>query len=1039
LPGDDANNRERGDLWGANSETGLIWPVFFIHCQHKQVQGVFLTFHTPEGRAGNGVEQMQTGGNTMNHRLRICIYTLLAVALALIVNGEQPSLAEGTTIYVDADATGANNGSSWEDAFTDLQPALDAAATYDQVWVAAGTYLPTHEYTPGDPRSVSFQMKNSVEIYGGFAGTESSIDERDWMIHSTVLSCDLNGDDGPDFTNNTENCYHVLYHPSGLGLNSSSTLDGFTIRGGNASGGTGGGMYNFNSSPTLRNCTFTSNSAASGGGLYNDYYSSPTMTGVTFLGNSAAYGGGMYNYYGSSPILTGCNFGGNTASYAGGGIYNYVSTPSLVGCTFTGNTGVSAGGGVYNNSSSPTFTDCTFAGNSGGLGGGMNNADGASPTLINCTFLSNSSVNGGGMYNSYYSTMPMLTSCTFIGNSASSEGGGMHNYGANPTVVNATFSRNSAAYGGGMYNASSAGPGMTNCTFYGNTASIAGGGIYNYWYSPPYVTNTILWGNTPTQISNDTSEPTVTYSDVQGGYTGLGNIDANPLFVDPINDDFHLAPGSPAIDAGSNAAGYLPAYDFEGDARVLDGNNDGYAVVDIGVDETQPLPHQAQLIFVAQTATGANDGTSWADAFTTLQPALDAAVSGDQIWVAEGTYKPTFEFTPGNPRSVSFQMKNGVEIYGGFAGIESSLEERDWATNRTILSGDLGIEGDISDNSYHVFFHPEGTVLDNSAILDGFTITGGNATGAWPPQYIGGGMVNINVSPTLANCTFSGNTASYGGGGMSNYNSSPILTNCAFKNNSGYGGGGMRNTSSSPVLTNCTFSGNTATSGAGIFNDSSSPRISNSIFWGDTPDEIYNSTSSPVITYSDIQGGYTGIGNINADPLFIDPSNGDLHLMPDSPCIDAGTNAAPYLPLIDFDGDARILDGDGDGTVIVDMGVDEALSGGLTPLEVEVDIKPSTPQNSLRFGSRGTLPVAILTTVDFDATTVDPSTVLFAGAMPERWELQDADRDGDVDLLLYFMIVKLSIDLNTTEITLTATTYDGLVIYGTDTVNIIFH
>ena len=112
-----------------------------------------------------------------------------------------------------------------------------------------------------------------------------------------------------------------------------------------------------------------------------------------------------------------------------------------------------------------------------------------------------------------------------------------------------------------------------------------------------------------------------------------------------------------------------------------------------------------------------------------------------------------------------------------------------------------------------------------------------------------------------------------------------------------------------------------------MFNFDSFPALTNCILWGNTPDEILNESpnSSLPVTYSDIQGGYEGEGNIDEDPMFVDPGNGDFHLGPASPCIDAGNNDAPYLPDSDFEGDGRILDGDGDGTATVDMGVDEAL------------------------------------------------------------------------------------------------------------------
>jgi parallel beta-helix repeat protein len=177
----------------------------------------------------------------------------------------------------------------------------------------------------------------------------------------------------------------------------------------------------------------------------------------------------------------------------------------------------------------------------------------------------------------------------------------------------------------------------------------------------------------------------------------------------------------------------------------------------------------------------------------------------------------------------------------------------------------------------------------------------------------------------VTNCTFSGNSAWYGGG-MLNWYSWPVVTNCTFLGNSvDYYGGGMYNSgSSSPTVTNCTFSGNSAPMyGGGMLNRNSSPVVTNCILWEDSPDDIYNDASEPVVTYSDIQGGYDGEGNINLDPLFVDATNGDYHLGPGSPCIDAGTNDATHLPEYDFEGDPRIMNGDGSGAAVVDMGVDE--------------------------------------------------------------------------------------------------------------------
>ena len=510
----------------------------------------------------------------------------LAAGLALIAAGGQGALAAPGVIYVDADATGANDGSSWDDAYTDLQDALASAVSGDEIWVAAGTYKPTS----GTDRTASFQMKNGVEIYGGFdpgAGALRFAD-RDWDLYKTILSGDIGaaGD-------RSDNAYHVFYHPDGTNLDSSAILDGFIVRGGNANSvwphRGGGGMYNVGSSPTLTNCAFRGNKASSyGGGMYNDD-SSPTLTDCTFLGNSANGGGGMFNRS-SSPTLSNCSFDSNEVTFAGGGMLNVVSSTTLTGCTFTGNSARYYGGGISNRPSSPTLTGCTLSGNSAYEGGGMHNEAWSSPTLTNCILSGNSATYGGGMSN-VESSSPTLTNCTFGGNEASSAGGGMFNvYESSPALTGCTFSGNSARYsGGGMFNGGSS-PTLTNCTFWGNEASSRGGGIDNEQSSPVLI-NCILWADTPDEISRPTafpevnSSPVVTYSVVQGGFPGRRNIDADPLFVDPANGDYHLQSGSPCIDAGDNTAPDLPDYDFEGDDRILDGDANGESVVDMGVDE----------------------------------------------------------------------------------------------------------------------------------------------------------------------------------------------------------------------------------------------------------------------------------------------------------------------------------------------------------------------------------------------------------------------------------------------------------------------
>ena len=895
--------------------------------------------------------------------------------------------------YVNAASSSESPlGDSWPDAFKTLQEGVDSAAATGggSVWVAAGTY--TSATNP------VLAMRPGVFIYGGFAGTESVLEGRDWRIHPAFI-------DGEDARRCVKGADYAV-------------LDGFTVKRGyaafdttNSSSGDGGGMYNSGASPSVINCAF--------------------------VGNHADFGGGAMGNISSALFVTGCFFGGNQVKadsnyleYSGGGaMNNFMSLPTITGCVFTDNASSSAGGAM-----------CNLA---------------STMDVKNCVFTKNAVSGPGGAISNQYSNQGTVTNCTFSGNFAQEGGGAVYDESGMVKYLNCILWNDSGQGGNPEFS-----PGYTN--YYPNM---------------------------------------ITYSCVQGGYPGTGNISADPMFVGDSGNSVQLQSGSPCVDAGTTAG--APAADLLGRFRPLGGGVDMGAyegvvdpadivtltirVLPEGYGRTTPAAGTHQFTrgetamvtahgvgchfakwsgavegtapeisllmdgdktvtaefepFVARVSAAAadsGDGRSWDTAYNSLQAAVDAvaAAGGGELWVAAGTYTATADAV--------LKMKPGVYLFGGFAGAETARGERDWAAHVSTIDGEDARRG---------------VVGADDALLDGFTITGGAAGPPTQSLGDGGGMYNYKVSPTVAHCRFiknaghdgggmynerntatvrdctfemnmasqyaygspysgssrfyyygggiynnggsqtvtgctfkeniaslgagmlnAGNTAtvqectfknnligdySYssqgyptGGGGVCNidagatvtgciftgntqtghygyYNSGGgilnatagyyssavpqpriLVENCVFLNNAiGYIGGGLCNYVPSVAVTNCTFADNTAANGDAVYNGpsyyyssipGSQPVLTNCILWGreDTDVQIFDyydatSGSSLLVTYSCVQGGYSGVGNIDADPLFANADIGDLRLSAGSPCIDTGTaDGAPEADIL---------------------------------------------------------------------------------------------------------------------------------------------
>jgi uncharacterized repeat protein (TIGR01451 family) len=768
----------------------------------------------------------------------------LLPVLLLIVGGlwlATPQTVHAQTIItVDADAPGpVRDGLSWTTAYTSVQDALDltnanGGVTYE-IWVAEGVYYPDEGGGHVDNAvSESFRIAwDNVQLYGGFAATETLRTQRDWLAHPTILSGDIDQNDANadgNFIAETwadlqgSNAYHVLWLDgvTNQSLTAATVLDGFTVTGGNASSSSppnylGGGLYCAGNaggracSPTLRNLMFSGNQAYGqlgfyglGGGMYNNGSnygaSSPTLTNVTFSGNRAAasvsrgYGGGMYN-------------NGSLGE----------SSPMLIDVIFQGNAAASDGGGMYNNGeygmSSPALTNVIFQGNTAELGGGMVNLGdfgASSPTLTNVTFSGNAATSGGGVYST-------------------------------------------ARYGVGY-------PTLENCVLWGNTAS-SGAQIYNALGAAPVVR----------------------YSIVQGGYTGAGNLDADPRFVAPVAassaptaaGNYRLQTGSPAIDAGNNLS-VTVATDLDGKPRIVNG------VVDMGAYEAAPMLRLAKQVtptanvpyqgVVTYTLTLSNTGTltETAAILTDTLPGqvvfgawvenAGAVQAGNAItWT--GAITPTtaltFTFTATHTQNAGIPITNTAFFSGavqaGWAAADFTALCRAAITVQNPADDGAGSLRQAIDE-----LCPGGTIdfapgmrgalipLDSQlAISKSLTITG-----SVPVTVSGGGSVRIfsvsaGVEATLA--------------GLTLYN--------GFGADDGYGyaarfGGAIRNAGVLTVTHSVVYS-SSAPSGGGLSNDGGVLHVVESTIYSSSSDSggaIFQLTGALLIENSTLAGNTASYG-----------------------------------------------------------------------------------------------------------------------------------------------------------------------------------
>jgi predicted outer membrane repeat protein len=373
------------------------------------------------------------------------------------------------------------------------------------------------------------------------------------------------------------------------------------------------------------------------------------------------------------------------------------------------------------------------------------------------------------------------------------------------------------------------------------------------------------------------------------------------------------------------------------------------------------------IVYVNAAAASSGDGSSWSSAYRDVQNALAQAAAAQgaalEVWVAAGIYPASLT----GDRFETLTLVNNTALYGGFAGGESQREARDPLAHPTVLSAELGSPDRREDNSVHIV---TGMNVDASAVLDGFILTRGTADDTSRGSVSGAALFLLSSSPTVRTCIFTDNSATADGGAVyMDRDSQPRFIGCDFRNNVALSGGALATLDAAPTVINCTFSGNRAfVFGGAVFSNTSRSSLVNCTLYGNTAfadggglfvfqgqadvrncilwanklnqqDNQLTSQGDTTLSYSCVQGGSSGTGNIATDPRLVDPAGrnkivGDdddnLRLIPGSPCIDAGENSAvPPDGGFDRAGQVRVRDDPGKldtgngAAPLVDMGAFE--------------------------------------------------------------------------------------------------------------------
>lgn len=618
-------------------------------------------------------------------------------------------MSAGAQVFVKADAAGSNDGTSWQNAFTDLSAAIHATSS-GAIWVAAGVYKPTTDVNglvPANARLKTFKLKNGIAIYGGFAGTESTLSERNWDNNKTVLSGDIGVPGNLD-----DNCRNVVFSEYG-NLDSNTILDGlWIVDGGHYSQEGGAGIY-IGSAGTfvIRNCVIENNeSYRNGGGMYI-FSADPIIENNIFRRNKAFSGGAIYLDY-SDAIIRNNQFIENKAD-------DY---------TTTGSTSLTGGAIRVFSYGSPRITNNLFKGNFAKNGGGAIDVDGNYNCLIQHNhFISNSARDGGAIF---------------------------MDYAASSFIFGNVFAKNAALdYGGAIYVEYNAGPKLINNTIVFNSANKGGGGLY-LEASNAQVGNTIIRSNTSPNgpqvgvvIERSDWIPQFRNCNISGGKPNalinvfVNNVDVDPAFENPSEGNYKITALSSMIDAGSQDASIFdypwtwtnggsvlfPTVDVSGSTRVL-GNN-----IDIGAYECQTVKQFAPtdiLLSKALVDQSAEIGTEIGQLSTTDADSRNFSyeivgnepyftIQGERLLVNNSlkvlfkspislTIKTTDDQGWSFTKTFSIQLINIVSVVDD--------QEKLFSLYPSKTSGELFIDGPVTSQTVVAIYSMQGKMLLNRAV-----------------------------------------------------------------------------------------------------------------------------------------------------------------------------------------------------------------------------------------------------------------------------------------------------------------------------------